>query len=125
MRFITNGNFILGAPFETEEHIEKTVDFACSLPLDLAFFYPLGYMYGSDLYNEAVQNGIIPKDGDYYLGPDARKKMGNYSYEQLSKYCKYATNKFYLRPSYITDQLIMAIKRLNFRLIRMQLNYLF
>jgi len=55
MNFFTIGNFILGAPIETKKHLEQTIKFACSLPLDIAIFNPLFYLRGSDLWLEAVK----------------------------------------------------------------------
>ncbi|MCK4365637.1 MAG: radical SAM protein, partial [Thermoplasmatales archaeon] len=124
MNFITHGNFILGAPFETEKHFEETIKFACSLPLDIVLFNPLAYVYGSDLWDEAIQKGITPKDGGYTIGPEARKKLGNFTFEELLEFCQKAVKRFYLRPNYIIDQLIISIKRKNFRLIRTGLNNL-
>ena len=124
MNFITQGNFILGAPLETEKHFEKTIKFACSLPLDIVIFNPLTYMYGSDLWDDAIKMGIKPKDNGYALGPEALKKLGNFSYKELIEFCQKAVKRFYFRPNYIMDQLLMSIKRKNLRLLQMQLSSL-
>jgi len=62
MNFITRATFILGAPFETKQHFEKTIKFACSLPLDIAIFRPLNYCPGAELWDEAVKQGKIMKN---------------------------------------------------------------
>jgi radical SAM superfamily enzyme YgiQ (UPF0313 family) len=115
MNFLTLGNFIIGAPIETKEHIKKTVDFACSLPLDVAIFNPLSFQRGSDLWNEAVENGNIDEDVDTLA--DIRLGLGNFTSDELEALCKDATKKFYFRPKYISNQIIKSI-------IEKDLNYL-
>ncbi|MDP8225226.1 MAG: radical SAM protein [Candidatus Lernaella stagnicola] len=46
---IVDGNFILGLPYETEATVRKTIDFACSLPLDYASFFLLVPYPGSEV----------------------------------------------------------------------------
>lgn len=124
MNFMTVGNFILGASIETERYIEKTIKFACSLPLDIAHFFPLAYMYGSDLWNEAVQNNIIIEDGNYHKSEDIRKKLGNFTGEELQEFCKNGMKRFYLRPNYVVGQFIKGIKKQDFSLIKIGINNL-
>ena len=38
---VIEGYFIIGAPIETRKHIEKTIEFAKSLPIDIAIFFTL------------------------------------------------------------------------------------
>lgn len=47
----TVGNFIIGAPMETEETINKTFDYIMSVPFDQVNIKILDYMLGADLYN--------------------------------------------------------------------------
>ncbi len=46
------GNFIIGAPMETEQTIAATFELAMSLPLDQVNMKILTYMPGADLFNE-------------------------------------------------------------------------
>lgn len=110
MGFFTNATFILGAPIENKEHIENTIKFACSLPLDLAIFGILHYQMGSDLWYEEVKNNKISKD-EYMIPIDSRRGLGNFTTEELREYCSEAFRRFYLRPKYLLDQLIRAIAR--------------
>jgi radical SAM superfamily enzyme YgiQ (UPF0313 family) len=50
---IVDGNFILGLPFETEATVRRTIDFACSLPLDYASFFLLVPYPGSGVMEMA------------------------------------------------------------------------
>ena len=118
MDFITMGSFILGAPIETEHHINQTINFACSLPLDIAIFNILCYQYGSDLWREAVENGKLSEDG-YSHFADSRKKLGNFTLDELKKFCGKGFYKFYLRPNYIMRQFVNTLKRKDNYMIKM------
>jgi anaerobic magnesium-protoporphyrin IX monomethyl ester cyclase len=64
---ITNAYFVLGMPGETEETIKRTIDFACSLPLDdiqMSFATPFA---GTQLYKECVENKYILENYDEML----------------------------------------------------------
>jgi radical SAM superfamily enzyme YgiQ (UPF0313 family) len=120
MNFLTLGNFIIGAPIETKKHIIKTVDFACSLPLDVAIFNPLSFQRGSDLWNEAVENGNIVEGVETLA--DIRLGLGNFTSDELEEFCKDATKKFYLRPKYISSQIIKSIIEKDLNYIKVGLN---
>jgi radical SAM superfamily enzyme YgiQ (UPF0313 family) len=124
MNFITFGNFILGAPIETKDHINNTIKFACSLPLDVAGFGPLAYHMGSDLWNEAVKNNSISKDTNVVFA-DSKKGLGNFTTKELLDYTTLAFKSFYLRPSYILDQVYRRLSRHEFSLLFYGLRFLF
>ena len=116
MDFFTYGTFIFGAPMETKTHIENTIKFANSLPLDFANFGELSYSTGSDLWAEAVKNKIISKD-ETYLIADSRRGLGNFTPDELTQYAKKAIKSFYIRPKYIFRQTHKAILRKDFSLL--------
>ena len=124
MNFFTVATFIIGAPIETKEHIENTIEFACSLPLDVALFGALGYMKGSQLWDEAVKNNLLSKDLEGVLA-DSRKGLGNFTLEELINYGSKAFQRFYFRPSYIFGQVYRSILRNDYSLLFNGLNYLF
>ncbi len=126
MNFLTVGSFILGAPIETKEHIENTIKFACSLPLDFAGFGPLRYIRGSQLWDEAVENNKIPKDTDkiFYFGY-SEQDLGNFTQKELMDYTLEAFQRFYFRPSYMIGQVYRNILRQDFSLLTSGLNLLF
>ena len=117
MNFITMGSFILGAPNETKEHIENTIKFACSLPLDIAQFRPLFYQRGSLLWMEAVNNKKISIDEDI-VPTDKNRGLGNFTIDEISRYTSWAYRRFYMRPSYMLGQVGRAIKRRDFNLVK-------
>ncbi len=121
MGFFTSGNFIIGATIETKKHIENTIKFAKSLPLDVAHFIILRYVYGSPLWNKAVEEGIIKQD-EYSVIADSQHNLGRFTKEELKNYCMKAHRNFYLNPHYIIRQLLYAFKNKDFRFIRTGLN---
>lgn len=110
MNFSTAGSFIFGAPLETKEHIEKTIKFVCSLPLDTAIFRHLKYDFGSDLWCEAVKNNKISED-EYFVPADSNRELGNLTAEEINEYIKKASACFYFRPNYILNQIYRAFIR--------------
>ena len=122
MNFITLAYFILGAPIETKEQINKTIEFACSLPIDISLFHPLYYMYGSDLWNEAIDDGKITKDDGYFIKASAENRLGHFNSAELEEFCKQAFRRFYFRPSYIIKQVYRSIIRKDFGVMKIGLN---
>lgn len=99
MGFLTMGSFILGAPIETKKHIQKTIKFALSLPLDVISFFVLRYVYGSDLWYEAEKDGKINynKDG-HFVYADSSKNLGNFSKKEIIDFTKQGYFRFYYNP---------------------------
>ncbi len=118
MDFLTLGNFIIGAPIETDTHIQETINFACSLPLDMSIFNPLYYMYGSRLWDDAEKAHKIQSTDGYTVKADSRRNLSKYTAEELESICTKATLKFYLRPRHIMQQIIKALRVKRFNLIR-------
>jgi radical SAM superfamily enzyme YgiQ (UPF0313 family) len=123
MDFYSIGSFILGAPIETERHIEQTIKFACSLPLNFAVFFPLGFQRGSDLWIEAVKNGKFNEDLRGTLA-DSRIGIGNFTSDELVNFCKKATKRFYYRPGYISKQILRCIRERDFNFFKIGLETL-
>jgi anaerobic magnesium-protoporphyrin IX monomethyl ester cyclase len=122
MNFITFASFILGAPIETKEQINNTIDFACSLPLDISLFYPLHYMYGSDLWNDALKAGKISKDSGYSFKACRENGIGNFTNSQIENYCNKAIRRFYFRPNYLIKQIFRSMVRRDLSILKMGFN---
>ena len=108
--FISYATFILGAPIETKKHLENTIDFACSLPLDIALFTSLRYEMGSALWFEAVKDNII-SENDIYTLADSNRNLGNLSRDELRKYVVLGHKRFYYRPRYIANEVFKTLVR--------------
>jgi len=124
MNFFTSASFILGAPIETKQHIDNTIKFACSLPLDIASFGPLGYIRGSQLWIEAVESNKISKESLIVLA-DKDKDLGNFTREELIEYVLQSYKTFYLRPGYLLRQIYRCMSRNDYSLLFNGVKYLF
>ncbi len=109
--FYTVGTFILGAPIETKDHINKTIKFACSLPLDTVLFTILTYKYGSPLWEQAEKDGKLNNSDGYTVVADKEKGLGNFTRKELEAFYRKAFLSFYLRPSYLARQAIKILKK--------------
>jgi anaerobic magnesium-protoporphyrin IX monomethyl ester cyclase len=126
MNFVTMGSFIFGAPIETDKHIENSIDFACSLPLDFANFVPLKYIKGSQIWDEAVKNNKISEDSDTFFAlSDKNDGLGNFTKNELMEYTIKAFYRFYNRPSYFVHQMVRSISRNDFKFLLNGLRFLF
>ena len=117
MNIITWGNFIFGAPIETKEQLQETLDFSLSLPLDMAFYRHLSYQRGSPLWENAVSSNIINKNENYKLIGSSEKESF-LTDEEISDFCKKAFKKFYYRPTYLFQEVSRCILRNDFTIIR-------
>ena len=106
----TAGYFMLGFPGETATMVRKTIDFACSLPLDYAQFTAVFPAPGSPFFLELVEQG---KMTDVYLpytqAPSKGFELPYYedllTKEKTADLCKQAYRSFYMRPSLVMQHL--------------------
>lgn len=106
----TRGFFMLGLPGETEKTMRETIDFAKSLPLDVAGFYVTIPFPNTELYQEAQKR-------DELLNPNYSEYLMNFpekifylpeglEEKTIFDYLNKAYREFYLRPSYLFKQLL-------------------
>jgi radical SAM superfamily enzyme YgiQ (UPF0313 family) len=69
---VVDANFVLGLPWETEDTIRRTIDFACSLPLDYASLFLLTAYPGSRVHEMAARG-----DGNLRLLSERWEDYGN------------------------------------------------
>lgn len=122
--FFTIGSFIFGAPFETAEHFNRTLQFAKSLPLDSVSFLPLRYMVGSELWNQATSEGKI-NENEYLVPADKNRGLGNYTKEELFEHCMRAQRSFYGRPSFFINLLKKSLRNDDLSYVQSYLSILF
>lgn len=106
----TRGFFMLGLPGETEESMQKTIDFAKSLPLDNASFYITTIYPNTELWTMAINSGEAKmiESWDNFSPVDPAKLTyvpKGLTEEIIKKYHKKAYKSFYFRPSYIIKQM--------------------
>lgn len=104
--FIIHGCFMIGAPGETKESAEKTIEFATSLPLDTIQISGICTYPGTELYIWANERGyLVPKDWREWISKD-KEQITLLNYPQLSKeeideLIDKGLKRFYLRPRQI------------------------
>jgi len=101
------GMFVFGVPGETYEEGLKTIDFSCSLDLDLASFGFLTPYPGTELYDLVTQGGVG------HLKGDARYDIMNVTFvpstmteAELIRLERLAFARLYLRGRYIAKRLL-------------------
>lgn len=109
---MTRGYFMLGFIGETKKEMLETIDFARELNPDFATFTLLAPLPGTKDFKRAQQEGKFDKD--YYkkeICPEINFPKHPYyipkgfTEEELMNMHKLAYKKFYMRPSYILNQL--------------------
>jgi radical SAM superfamily enzyme YgiQ (UPF0313 family) len=104
---ITFGNFIIGAPMEEDKHFELNKKFFKEVPLDLLSMHILKYIYGSHIWNDAHQKGLIKEDE---VAVEANEKLSNFSTEELTKVQKELIKSFYNSPKRILRLIYKSIR---------------
>jgi len=104
--FIVHGCFMIGAPGETRQSAQRTIDFAKSLPMDTVQFSGICVYPGTEMYNWAKENGyLVPKDWRHWVNEDYEQTT-LLDYPQLSKgdiddFIDKGLKEFYLRPKQV------------------------
>jgi radical SAM superfamily enzyme YgiQ (UPF0313 family) len=104
------GCFILGAPIETEQHLDRTVAFAKSLPLGSASFSVLTYVRGAPLWDEAFEQGRLQEDEHNVLASRERG-LGQFEEAEIKERVSQAIRDFYFRHGFILAHFRKAVRR--------------
>lgn len=105
-----HGCFMIGAPGETRESARKTLDFACSLPLDTVQFSGICVYPGTEMYHWAKANGfLVPGDWREWVS-ETGEQVTLLNYPDLSKaeidaFIDEGLRRFYLRPGQVLKML--------------------
>lgn len=128
------GYFMVGSPGETTESIQKTIELAKKLRLDYAQFSITTPFPGTEFYRLYSEQNKKPISWDSFVYDGViDDKMPVFESASLSRYDlqdwrKRAYKEFYLRPSYIWQQLrkltSLADLKLNLRGLRFLFGYL-
>jgi radical SAM superfamily enzyme YgiQ (UPF0313 family) len=98
----TMGFFIIGLPGDTNETMDKTIQFAIELDPLVANFSMMTPYPGTTVYEIATKKGrMLMKDWDDYVFFEgrARYELGDMTAELVERKWKEAYRRFYLRPS--------------------------
>lgn len=111
---LVHGCFMVGNPGDTPETLRMTLDYAKKLNPNTAQFYPIMAYPGTEAYKEALESGALKtRDYNQWLDKDGFHRTtiqrGELTSQALVDFCDKARREFYLRPSYIFRQGIMAL----------------
>ncbi len=109
--FTIHGCFMIGAPGETQETAQQTIDFAKSLPMDTIQITGMACYPGTSLYRWAKENEFIQAHDWRDWLTSAREQKTLLSYPQLSSeeidgFIDKGLKEFYLRPKQIWQMLV-------------------
>jgi anaerobic magnesium-protoporphyrin IX monomethyl ester cyclase len=104
--FTIHGCFMIGAPGETRQSAQQTIDFANSLPLDTIQITGVAVYPGTTLYKWAKDNNyILANDWREWLTAEKEQKtLLNYpqlSSKEIDEFIDKGLKGFYLRPKQI------------------------
>lgn len=109
--FTIHGCFMIGAPGETAETAQQTIDFAKSLPLDTIQITGVATYPGTSIYRWAKENNYLRAD-DWREWLNAEKEQRTllsypqFSSEDIDEYIDRGLKEFYLRPKQMWEMLI-------------------
>lgn len=98
--------FVIGLPWDDEETIEQTIDFAIALNSDFVSFYTATPLPGTRFCKYAGENNLFAEDDSFknaYFQPVVKTHCLNK--ERVFELHKQAIRRYYLRPRYILKML--------------------
>jgi radical SAM superfamily enzyme YgiQ (UPF0313 family) len=105
------GAFILGAPDETREEIENTLNFAKKLPIDYPRYNVLGATPGTDIWNELVMKGILNEEDYWETGITISKICPKaIPFQEIQRMINNAYLNYFSRFGFITKQVFRLLK---------------
>lgn len=114
----TIGFFIIGLPGDTEESMERTIQFACEVDPMIANFSMMTPYPGTKVYEIAKRQGRLLLDDweDYvFFDGKARYELGDMTADVVERKWKEAYRRFYLRPHRIVKTLLRPDFWINWR----------
>jgi len=108
---VINGSFIVGAPDETREEIQNTIEFAKQIPIDFPQFNILGVHPGTDIWDEFEANGLL-KGGEYWETGIAVSELCPTAVplNEIKQMIHEAFYHFVRRPSFVLEQIARTLK---------------
>lgn len=103
----TYNYFVIGLPWDNEETIEQTIDFAIELDSDFVSFYTATPLPGTRFYKFAIQHNLLSENVSWenaYYNPVINTMC--LSKERILELHKEAIRKFYMRPMFILRSIL-------------------
>ena len=109
-------SFIVGAPTETREEIENTLEFAQKIPIDFPQFNILGVFPGMEIWEELKAKGVLKEEEYWETGAWASEMSPDtLPPEEIRMLIEKHFNAFLMRPDYIFSEALRTM-RSRFRL---------
>lgn len=110
--------FIIGFPWDTQETVEKTIEYAYSLNAEFCQFGIATPLPGTSLLDIAEKEGALVSEDDWSQHDGFSKAAVNYSRNgqggltqgSIEKYATEAYRRYYLRPQYVGMMLRRAFR---------------
>lgn len=100
------GSFILGAPNETRQEIQNTINFAQKLKVDIPQFNILSACPGTDIWEELKMKGFLDEEKYWETGVFVPEVSPiTVPYEEIKRMIHEGYRRFLIQPSYILRQL--------------------
>ncbi|OGW96195.1 MAG: hypothetical protein A2Z81_09640 [Omnitrophica WOR_2 bacterium GWA2_45_18] len=114
--FTIHGCFMIGAPGETRETAQQTIEFAKSLPLDTIQITGVATYPGTSLYKWAKENNFLKAHdwSEWLTAEKEQKTLLDYpqlSSDEIDYFIDKGLKEFYLRPRQIW-QMLLSIRSL-------------
>jgi len=107
------GSFIVGAPTETREEIENTLEFARRIPIDFPQFNILGVFPGMDIWEELKMKGVLKEEEYWETGAWASEMSPDtLPPEEIRQLIEKHFNAFLMRPKYMINEVLSTLKSL-------------
>lgn len=98
-----HGCFMIGGPGETSVTAQRTIEFACQLPIDTAQFSGLCPYPGTEFYLWADENGfLVPRSWEGWVDENGEQRaivdLPNLSMAEINRLVDEGLKSFYFRP---------------------------
>jgi len=107
------GYFLMGLPGETEQTLQETIDYACSLPIDYVKYNLAVPMPGTRLH-EMWKDRMKVTDWsryNFHVPPRELYDHPNLDWDTLEAYLRKGYRRFYLRGGYLLRQAVRLIRQ--------------
>ena len=105
------GSFIVGAPDETRQEIQNTINFAKRVPIDLPQFNILGAHPGNDVWNELTAEGLLNEEEHWETGVGVSKICPTaVPCNEIKQMVHDAFFQHIRRPTFLAEQFVKTLK---------------
>jgi anaerobic magnesium-protoporphyrin IX monomethyl ester cyclase len=105
------GSFIVGAPDETRQEIQNTINFAKRNRIDIPQFNILGAHPGNDVWNEFAANGLLNVEEYWEVGIAVSKICPTaVPLDEIKTMTHNAFRRHVSRPSFIIEQIAKTLR---------------